>query len=57
MYPSIMRTNYLSPVYYVADIAKNLDVKRKRLETFTQASVKTSNKKVQEIWKSQQTER
>lgn len=31
--------------------------KRKRLEGFTQASLKTSNKKVEEVWKTQQEER
>ena len=40
-----------------ADITKSLDVKRKRLESFTQTSLKTSNKKVDEVWKTQQSER
>lgn len=40
-----------------ADISKTLMGKRKRLEQFTQISLKNSNKRVEEIWKSQQTER
>lgn len=44
-------------VLYTADITKSLDVKRKRLEVFTQSSLKTSNKKVDEVWKTQQNER
>lgn len=40
-----------------ADISKSLESKRKRLETFTQSSVKASSKKVEEIWKKQQQER
>ena len=31
--------------YHLADISKTLDTKRKRLESFTQAAVKTSNRK------------
>ena len=46
---------YLS--IYLADISKSLDAKRKRLETVTQQSLKTSHKKVEEVWKSQQGER
>nr|AGL11962.1 synaptonemal complex protein 3 [Nodipecten subnodosus] len=40
-----------------ADITKTLVNKRKRLEQFTQNSLKASNKKVEEIWKMQQLER
>ena len=40
-----------------ADISKSLASKRKRLEGFTQASLKTSNKKVDEVWKTQHEER
>ncbi|CAH1787931.1 unnamed protein product [Owenia fusiformis] len=40
-----------------ADISKTVMAKRKRLETFTNASLKASNKKVDEIWKEQHTER
>ncbi|XP_033751590.1 synaptonemal complex protein 3-like [Pecten maximus] len=40
-----------------ADITKTLVNKRKRLEQFTQNSLKSSNKKVEEIWKMQQLER
>ena len=40
-----------------ADISKNLESKRKRLETFTQSSVKASSKRVDDIWKKQQQER
>lgn len=39
------------------DITKSLVSKRKRLETFTQASLKASNTKVEKVWKAQQTER
>nr|KAG5700981.1 hypothetical protein BaRGS_022692 [Batillaria attramentaria] len=40
-----------------ADISKTLSNKKKRLEHLTQTSVKTSTKKVEEIWKAQQHER
>ena len=40
-----------------ADVSKTLDAKRKRLETFTHASLKVSNGKVEKVWKAQQTER
>ncbi len=39
------------------NVSKTLDAKRKRLETLTQASLKTTNVKVEKIWKTQQTER
>ena len=45
------------PISLVADISKSMASKRKRLEGFTQASLKTSNKKVEEVWKTQQEER
>lgn len=40
-----------------ADISKSLDAKRKRLETFTDSSIKASNKKVDEVWSTQREER
>jgi len=40
-----------------ADISKTLSTKRKRLTTFTNASMKTSNRKYDEIFMSQQSER
>ena len=40
-----------------ADITKTLIAKRKRLEQYTQSSLKTTNRKVEEIWKTQQGER
>ena len=40
-----------------ADFSKNVQNKRKRLDTFTQASLQTSNKKVKEICTAQQLER
>nr|XP_011448015.2 synaptonemal complex protein 3 [Crassostrea gigas] len=40
-----------------ADISKTLVNKRKRLEQYTQNSLKSSTKKVEDIWKMQQTER
>ena len=45
------------PIFLVADISKSMASKRKRLKGFTQASLKTSNKKVEEVWKTQQEER
>ncbi|XP_029639365.2 synaptonemal complex protein 3-like [Octopus sinensis] len=42
---------------FEVDITKTLANKRKRLETFTQNKMKNSNKKIDEIWKMQQTER
>ncbi|XP_033645667.1 synaptonemal complex protein 3-like [Asterias rubens] len=40
-----------------ADMRKSLVSKKKRLETFTQQSLKSANCKVDKIWKMQQTER
>ena len=40
-----------------ADITKTLAAKRKRLQTFTQASLKTSNKKYDDVFKQQLDER
>ncbi|XP_046881821.1 synaptonemal complex protein 3 [Hypomesus transpacificus] len=40
-----------------ADITKAFQAKRKRLETFTKASVKTSNHKIEQLWKTQQKDR
>ncbi|XP_048780789.1 synaptonemal complex protein 3-like [Ostrea edulis] len=40
-----------------ADISKTLVSKRKRLEQYTQNSLKCSTKKVEDIWKMQQAER
>lgn len=42
---------------YLVDISKTLESKRKRLETFTQSSVKASSKRVEETWRKQQQER
>ncbi|XP_057290266.1 synaptonemal complex protein 3-like [Hydractinia symbiolongicarpus] len=40
-----------------ADISKTLSAKRKRLTTFTSSSLKTSNRKYEELFSTQQTER
>ncbi|NXT17856.1 SYCP3 protein, partial [Syrrhaptes paradoxus] len=40
-----------------ADINKALLAKRKRLEMYTKASLKTSNQKIEHVWKSQQEQR
>ncbi|KAK2181279.1 hypothetical protein NP493_402g00027 [Ridgeia piscesae] len=40
-----------------ADIAKTVAAKRKRLEQYTQSSLKSSSRKVEDIWKIQQHER
>ncbi|XP_027039410.1 synaptonemal complex protein 3-like [Pocillopora damicornis] len=40
-----------------ADITKTLTAKRKRIQTFTQASMKASTRKFDEVWQSQQHER
>ena len=42
---------------FSADITKTLSAKRKRIQCFTNASLKTSNRKFDEIWKSQQNDR
>ncbi|XP_066561756.1 synaptonemal complex protein 3 [Amia ocellicauda] len=44
-------------VGFGADISKALHAKRKRLEGYTKSSVKSSNLKIEQIWKSQQNER
>ncbi|XP_073507612.1 synaptonemal complex protein 3 isoform X3 [Phyllobates terribilis] len=40
-----------------ADISKALLAKRKRLEMYTKASLKTSNQKIENVWKTQQDQR
>uniref|UniRef100_A0A8C4TV74 XLR/SYCP3/FAM9 domain-containing protein n=1 Tax=Falco tinnunculus TaxID=100819 RepID=A0A8C4TV74_FALTI len=40
-----------------ADINKALLAKRKRLEMYTKASLKTSNQKIEQVWKTQQEQR
>ncbi|XP_010180457.1 PREDICTED: synaptonemal complex protein 3 [Mesitornis unicolor] len=40
-----------------ADINKSLLAKRKRLEMYTKASLKTSNQKIENVWKTQQEQR
>ncbi|XP_076450134.1 synaptonemal complex protein 3-like [Babylonia areolata] len=40
-----------------ADISKTIGEKKKRLEQFTQSSLKTTAKRVEQIWKGQQSER
>ena len=40
-----------------ADISKSLQAKRKRMENFAQVALKTSSKKVGELWQSQHSER
>ncbi|NWI70370.1 SYCP3 protein, partial [Todus mexicanus] len=40
-----------------ADINKALLAKRRRLEMYTKASLKTSNQKIENVWKTQQEER
>ncbi|XP_004417359.1 PREDICTED: synaptonemal complex protein 3 isoform X3 [Odobenus rosmarus divergens] len=40
-----------------ADINKALLAKRKRLELYTKASLKTSNQKIEHVWKTQQEQR
>ena len=42
---------------FSADITKTVAAKRKRLELFTQSSLKSSSRKVEDIWKIQQSER
>ncbi|XP_019400282.1 PREDICTED: synaptonemal complex protein 3 isoform X3 [Crocodylus porosus] len=40
-----------------ADINKALQAKKKRLEMYTKASLKTSNQKIEHVWKTQQEQR
>ncbi|XP_063303264.1 synaptonemal complex protein 3 [Pelobates fuscus] len=40
-----------------ADISKALLAKKKRLEMYTKASLKTSNQKIENVWKTQQEQR
>ncbi|NXN19570.1 SYCP3 protein, partial [Indicator maculatus] len=42
---------------FLADINKALLAKRKRLEMYTKASLKTSNQKIEHVWKMQQDQR
>ncbi|XP_033117459.1 synaptonemal complex protein 3-like [Anneissia japonica] len=59
--------NYAEPPYdnevqnmlqsFGADLRKSICGKRKRLETFTQQSMKAANSKVEKMWKTQQSQR
>ncbi|KAM6137239.1 LOW QUALITY PROTEIN: synaptonemal complex protein 3 [Pterocles gutturalis] len=49
--------NMLEEIWRVTDINKALLAKRKRLEMYTKASLKTSNQKIEHVWKSQQEQR
>ncbi|XP_072519827.1 synaptonemal complex protein 3 [Salminus brasiliensis] len=40
-----------------ADISKAMQAKRKRLETFTKSSLKGTNQKIEQLWKSQHNQR
>lgn len=42
---------------FLVDISKSLDTKRKRLESFTDSSIRASYKKVEEVWSTQRSER
>ena len=44
-------------VCFIADITKTMLAKRKRLEQLTQNSLKSTNKKVEDIWTMQKNER
>uniref|UniRef100_A0A3B4CSI8 XLR/SYCP3/FAM9 domain-containing protein n=1 Tax=Pygocentrus nattereri TaxID=42514 RepID=A0A3B4CSI8_PYGNA len=41
----------------VADISKAMQAKRKRLEAFTKSSLKGSNQKIEQLWKTQHNQR
>ncbi|NXA23703.1 SYCP3 protein, partial [Ibidorhyncha struthersii] len=43
--------------FFLSDINKALLAKRKRLEMYTKASLKTSNQKIEHVWKTQQEQR
>ena len=47
----------ISYVSFLADISKSLESKRKRLESFTNSSIRASNKKVEAVWSTQRGER
>ncbi|XP_073507611.1 synaptonemal complex protein 3 isoform X2 [Phyllobates terribilis] len=47
----------LTVTVLTADISKALLAKRKRLEMYTKASLKTSNQKIENVWKTQQDQR
>lgn len=40
-----------------SDISKSIQAKRKRMENFAQVALKTSSKKIDQLWQSQQSER
>ncbi|XP_055975479.1 synaptonemal complex protein 3 [Sorex fumeus] len=44
-------------VFQIADIDKTLIAKRKRLEMYTKASLRTSRQKIENIWKVEQEQR
>lgn len=44
-------------IFHIADIDKTLTAKRKRLEMYTKASLRTSKQKIENIWKVEQEER
>lgn len=44
-------------VIFPADISKAMQAKRKRLETFTKSSLKGSNQKLEQLWRTQHAQR
>lgn len=40
-----------------ADISKAMQAKKKRLEAFTKSSLKGSNQKIEQLWKTQHSQR
>lgn len=44
-------------VDHTADISKAMQAKRKRLEAFTKSSLKGSNQKIEQLWKTQHSQR
>ena len=55
--PSIDYNYYHYVNHILADITRTLAAKRKRLQTFTQASLKSSNRKYEDVFQAQQGER
>ena len=49
--------NLYENILLLADISKTLVNKRKRLEQYTQNSLKTTNRKMEDIWKQQRGDR
>lgn len=57
-FEQLFYSDFLNIAYVnAADISKAMQAKRKRLEVFTKSSLKGSNQKIEQLWKTQHSQR